>query len=51
LSQDWWFKKLKSMILRDSNASLIMEYRKQEHRIRIPRLSHIKGMTPHLLRY
>ncbi|KAM0861357.1 hypothetical protein ACQ4PT_045949 [Festuca glaucescens] len=26
LPQDWWFKKLKSMILRDSNSSLIMDY-------------------------
>jgi hypothetical protein len=26
LPQDWWFKKLKSMILRDSNASLVMDH-------------------------
>ncbi|KAM0918830.1 hypothetical protein ACQ4PT_008575 [Festuca glaucescens] len=26
LPQDWWFKKLKSMILRDSNTSLVMDY-------------------------
>jgi hypothetical protein len=26
LSQDWWFKKLKAMILTDSNTSLVMDY-------------------------